>query len=141
MNANYVAAVENYGSMEGNWAQLTPIALRDLQQLGLFKNITLDQVKGNPKLYQSVVDAYWKRMEDFGIPDDDYTKAIWWRAPGLYKRYGGDVSKIKDKTLRNVMENRVKNLDAYIKSIQPSPYTGELGDRHGRDTYKRPIGD
>lgn len=121
-----IASVETSGDTKGDYAQLTPIVLRDLQQLGMFKDITMDEVKKDPALYDKVVEAYWRRMEDFGVPSSDLEKTIWLRAPGLYRKYGGDVRTIKDPYLRNVMMNRVKNLTESLKGTKQSPYKEEL---------------
>ena len=117
-NKDYLlAAVENSGKLEGNYpkdyAQLTGVVLKDLQQIkGLFKGKTMAEVRSNPSLYNSVVDAYWKRMEDFGIINP-VAKAVFWRSPAHYKQTGGDVTKIADPYLRNVYENRLKNLQTF----------------------------
>ena len=105
------ASVENYGDITGNYAQLTPIALEDLKLFrGVDKKVSFEQVMNDPALYDQMVDLYYDRMGDFGVPDDLYTRVIWWRAPTLYKKTGGDISKIEDPKLRNIMENRVKNI-------------------------------
>lgn len=118
-----IASVENYGNIEGNYAQLEPIVLRDLQQSkGLFKNVTFSQVMTDPILYRQVVDAYWNRMEDFGVKDP-VEKAIWWLMPGRYKSTGGDINKLQDPRHRNIMANRIKNLNA---AMQPSRYEEAL---------------
>jgi len=117
-----LSSVENYGRVEGNYAQLTPIVLKDAQQMGQFKGIKWSDIKSNPKLYDKLVDWYWKRVEDFGVKGFK-DKVIWWRAPALYKKTGGDVNKIKDKRLRNIFKNRLKN-------YRDVGYTGEaLNDK------------
>ena len=106
-----ISKVENYGKQEGDWAQLEQVVIDDLQEQGILeKDITLEQVKKDPELYDRVVALYLKRMDDFGIPDDE--KALWWLMPGRYKRTGGDVDKLKNPKHRNIMNNRIKNLNA-----------------------------
>ena len=118
-----IASVENYGNLKGDWAQLTGVVLKDLQRRGQFKDISLAEVKSDPKLYEKVTNAYLKRIEDFGIPDDPVVKTIWWRAPALYKKYNGDVDMIEDKNLKNVMQNRIKNL---AQALPGNAYTDSL---------------
>jgi len=102
-----LASVEFFGKTEGNYAQLTPIVLKDAQQRGQFKGVTWSKVKSNPNLYDKLVDWYWKRLDDFGIKKFK-DKVIWWRAPALYKRTGGNIEKLEGK-LKNVFKNRLKN--------------------------------
>ena len=115
-NKEYLAAVENYGKVEGNYAQFEESTFNDLVERGkLPKNWVWGEVKANPAKYDAVVDVYWNDLTDtFGIPDDPYTKAVWWLMPGRYKKTGGDISKLENSKHRNIMGNRVVNLDAYI---------------------------
>lgn len=124
-----LASMEQFENIEGNYAQLEPIVLKDLQKnKGMFKGITIEQVKASTKLYDRVVDAYSKRMEDFGIPDDPLIKGLWWLMPTRFKETGGNILKLKDAKHRNIMSNRVKNLYSYLSSqkASESPYTSAL---------------
>ena len=121
-----IAVVENYGNVEGDYAQLTPIVLKDLQKnKGMFKGKTLPEVKADPKLYDQVVEAYWNRMDDFGLSQNPVIKALWWYAPTDYKRTEGLIHKLNpDK--RKLMQTRVNNMTVYLKP-PASPYTGAIG--------------
>ena len=113
-----LAVVENYGKVEGDYAQLEPIVLKDLQQnKGMFKDKTFEQVKADPALYDEVVGAYLERIEDFGIPNVPTTKAMWWLMPGRYRQTKGDITKVP-KPFRNVMSNRAVNLNVYLKELK-----------------------
>lgn len=104
-----ISKAENNGKPTGDWAQLTDTVLTDLKQQGkLDKSVTMPHVKADSKLYDHVVSLYLKRMDAFGIPEKD--KALWWLMPGRYKKAGGDIEKIDDPKLRNIMRNRVKNM-------------------------------
>lgn len=111
-----ISKAENFGKETGDYAQIEDVVLEDLKKFkGLDKNITLKQVKSDPKLYDKVVNMYWDRLDDFGIPDKD--KALWWLMPGRYKKSGGNIENItgptpeKTKEFKNIMRNRVKNMN------------------------------
>lgn len=125
-----LASVEQSGDTTGDYAQLTSVVLKDLQQnKGLFKNVkSIKEVKSNPELYDQVVEAYWNRMDDFGI-NNNIGKTLWWRAPGEFLRTQGDISKIKDPRLKNVMSNRVTNLRAFIQGPNTSAISEALAGR------------
>lgn len=104
-----IANAENYGKTTGDWAQIEDIVIRDLKRIGKLKqNITLEQVKKDPQLYDKVVKLYWDRLDAFGIPEKD--KALWWLMPSRYRQTGGDISMLKNPEHRNIMQNRVKNI-------------------------------
>lgn len=104
-----IANAENYGKTTGDWAQVEDIVLRDLKRIGKLKqNITLEQVRKDPQLYEKVVKLYWDRLDAFGIPEKD--KALWWLMPGRYRQTGGDISRLKNPEHRNIMQNRIKNI-------------------------------
>ena len=115
-NIEYLAAAENYGRTEGDYAQFEESTFNDLKARGkLPANLVWGDVKRNPIKYDAVVDTYWNELTNtFGIPNDDYTKALWWLMPGRYKKTGGDIGKLESPKLRNIMENRVKNLNAAV---------------------------
>jgi len=128
-NKKYIAILENYGRMTGDYAQLEPVVLRDLQQnKGLFKDVKWSDVKPGTKLYDDVVDAYWERMGDFGIPDDDFTRAVWWLTPGRYSRTGGNVEKIESKRVREIMRGRENRLRGHLNESK-----GVAGAIRGRE--------
>lgn len=116
-NRPKLAAIEQYGNLKGDYAQIEQIMLDDLRNVG-FPKLTVKQVKADTELYDAVVDAYWDRLSDtFDIPEDQ--KALWWLMPGRYKKTGGDISKIthedpkKQTELIKTMNSRVRNLTAY----------------------------
>lgn len=113
---DYLAAVEQSEDVSGDYAQFEEATFDDLvARRKLREGLDWKQVKSNPLLYDSVVDTYWEDLTNtFGIPDDAATKAIWWLMPGRYKKTGGDISKIENEGLRNIMMNRVKNLNSYL---------------------------
>ena len=113
----YLAAVEQSGDVSGDYAQFEESTFDDLKDRGkLPANMTWEEVKSNPAKYDMVVDTYWNDLTDtFGIPDDPHTKAIWWLMPGRYKKTGGDIEKLESEAHRNIMRNRVINLDAFIR--------------------------
>jgi hypothetical protein len=113
-----VAAAEQGGKTEGNWAQFEPIVLKDLQKnKGQFKDVSFDQVMKDPKLYDQVAEAYAVRMNDFGVPDDELSKALWWLMPGRYNSTGGNIANLKNPDFRNIMSNRVKNISTYLQGV------------------------
>ena len=102
--------------MSGDYAQFEESTFNDLvARRKLKEGLDWKQVKSSPLLYDSVVDTYWEDLTNtFGIPDDPATKAVWWLMPGRYKKTGGDIAKIESDKLRNIMMNRVKNLNSYL---------------------------
>ena len=116
-NRQYIAAVENYNKVEGDYAQLEQSTFDDMKRRRLLPdNMTWEQVKSDPAKYDYAVDVYWDDLTNtFGIPaTDEYSKAVWWLMPGRYKKTGGDIEKLDEKW-KPVMRSRVKNLDASIK--------------------------
>ena len=118
-NRAYLAAVEQSEDVSGDYAQFEESTFNDLQDREkLPYNITWGDVHNDPTMYDMVVDIFWNDLGNtFDIPDDDYTRALWSYCPGLYSSVSGDISKLKSPKTRNVMENRKKNLDAYIARI------------------------
>lgn len=113
-----LAAVEQSGNLAGDYAQLEPIVLRDLQNVkGMFKGVAFEDVMKDPVLYDQVVDAYYNRIEDFGIKDEN-EKVLWWLMPTRYKKMDGDIAKLPNARLKNIMENRVKNLGDFLAQMQ-----------------------
>ena len=116
-NRQYIAAVENFNKVEGDYAQFEQSTFNDMKKRRLLPdNMTWEQVKSDPAKYDYVVDTYWDDLTNtFGIPaNDEYAKAIWWLMPGRYKKTGGDIEKLDGKW-KPVMRSRVKNLDLSIK--------------------------
>ena len=115
-NKEYLASVEQYGDIEGNYAQFEESTFEDLKKRKkLPANMVWGEVINNPAKYDMAVDTYWNDLTNtFGIPDDAYTKAMWWLMPGRYGKTGGDIEKIESDKLKNIMRNRKKNLDAHI---------------------------
>lgn len=111
-----LGSVENFDKSEGNYAHITPVVIKDLQQNGLlFKGYTFKQVMDDPKLYDKAVKKYWEFIGDDknsrpGIPEDQ--KYLWWRRPYDYKKYKGDVNKMPAGPARQQMVNRIKNYNA-----------------------------
>lgn len=110
-----LGAVENFNKTTGNYAHITPVVVRDLIQHGmLFKGYTFNQAMKDPKLYDNVVQKYWKLIGDkYGVPESQ--KYLWWRRPLDYKRTGGDINQLKHPQDRNQMFNRVKNHNAALR--------------------------
>lgn len=118
---NEIAEVEFYGKQEGDYAQLTQPVIDDLNKNYGFGGLTRKEVLSDPELYNMAVTAYWQRLDDFGIPEED--KALWWLMPGNYKKYKGNVEAIDKgmgpyKTadeLKKVMRDRQKKIEALRK--------------------------
>ena len=53
-----IAALENYGNQTGDYAQLEQVVLDDLERYGFPEDLSVDQVKQDPQLYDMVVNAY-----------------------------------------------------------------------------------
>ena len=117
-----LASVEQSGQTKGHYAQLTRIALKDLQQRGQFPGVSFAQVLAQPKLYDQVVLSYWNRLGDFGIPDDLRLRTLYWYKPALFQATGGDISKVPDPTDRNIFQNRAKNYEEiFMKKGESKP--------------------
>lgn len=108
-----LAEVENFGKTTGNYAHITPIVLKDLQQRsGFNKNVTFQQAMKDPKTYDSVVKGYWDLIGNkYGIPENQ--KYLWWRRPADYKKYGGNINNMPESNDKSVMQSRLRNHNVY----------------------------
>lgn len=114
-NRQMLAAMEHGGKTVGNWAQMTPIAIKDLRQQGYFANYTDEEILANPKLYEAAVAAYWDKGRPVSsVPESQ--RGLWWLNPNQYRKTDGDIDKVKafspyntDAQAQNVFRNRLKN--------------------------------
>jgi hypothetical protein len=104
-----LADLENYGKTTGNWAHITQTAIDQLVKNGTMpKGTTIEAVRKDPGLYNKAVSQYWNHIgKAYNIPESE--RALWWRAPSWYQRTGGNVEKLPEGELKQIMRSRVKN--------------------------------
>lgn len=128
-----LASMENYGRTTGNYAHLTPIAFKDIQNKGYFTNYTFQDVMSNPSLYDAAVAAYWKVGTPVSsVPEN--VRDLWWLSPAQYQQSGGNIERVKafgpyktDEAARTVFRNRARNRALHMKKQQSDQTVKSVG--------------
>ena len=126
-----IASMEQSNDVTGDYGQIEQIILDDLNMNKGWPKLDREQVLGNPELSQKVVKAYWDRLDDFNIPNEQ--KAHWWLMPGRYESTQGDVSKL-DKKWQHDMNNRSRNLAMYRSSVLSNERKSKPSMRYNQPT-------
>jgi len=118
-------SVEAAGKKSINYLALEKTTFEDLRKRKLVREDIKYQDLQDPNIYDEVAGKYIEDlMTTFKIPSLIET-VLWSYRPSYYKRYGGDIEKIPDdkkgsfgKSAKEVMRQRKKWLDIYLKSLK-----------------------
>ena len=141
------ASMETSGDTKKDWLQLEENTFNDLQDRGkIRKDIKFKEDLSNSDIYDEVSKAYIKYLkEEKGIPTEEEA-ALWSWRPSWYKKYGGDIEKIPDdvegvkgKSAKQVMRDRLKNLNEFKQRIKPKETVEEPVSEEKHQPYFIPL--
>jgi len=121
--SNAIWAVENSLKDTPNKYTFTQDGLEQAKAVDLsLKDITLEDIKKNKDIENKAFIANVQYLTKYILDDKhrtlkDYVQA--WYLPFGYKESGYDLGNIKDEKHKNIMENRLKNLQTFFPEWNP----------------------